>query len=296
MKHKKLIASLLALTLSTGLLAGCGGGSKESTEATSAPASAQTEKADADKTITIGASPSPHAEILNHFADAFKAEGYTLKVVEFTDYVQPNKALDAGDLDANYFQHAPYLEDFCAENGTKLVSAGAIHYEPMGVFSESITSLDAIPDGAKVAVPNDATNEARALLLLQENGLITLKEGADFKATAMDIEDNPKNLEFVELEAAQIPRSLQDVDLAVVNGNYALDAGLNIADALVIEADDSLAAKTYANIIAVREGEEESEKTKVIMKILTSEEAKTYIKDNFKGAVLPSAATEPAAE
>lgn len=289
MKSKKIIATLLALTLSGGLLAGCGGGNDAASTDTSAPASAQTEKtSDGDKTITIGASPSPHAEILKHFESDFEKAGYTLKIVEFTDYVQPNKALDAGDLDANYFQHEPYLLDFNEENGTKLVSAGGIHYEPMGLFANSITSFDAIPDGAKVAIPNDTTNEARALLLLSENGLITLKEGSDLKATVLDIEENPKNLEFVELDAAQIPRSLQDVDLAVVNGNYALDAGLNISDALVIEASDGVAAKTYANIIAVREGEEESEKTKVIMSILTSEAAKTYIEENFQGAVLPT--------
>ena len=285
MKKKKWIASALIATLALGVLAGCGGGSEEpSSEASAAAESTASD----DKVITIGASPSPHAEILNHFKDAFAEEGYTLEVVEFTDYVQPNKALDAGDLDANYFQHEPYLLNFNDENGTKLESAGAIHYEPMGIFSDSLTDLDAIEDGAKVAVPNDATNEARALLLLQENGLITLKEGVDITATKLDIEENPKNLEIVELEAAQIPRSLQDVSIAVVNGNYALDAGLVLDDALVIEAADSLAAQTYANIIAVREGETDSAKTQAIIKVLTSEDAKAYIEDSFEGAVLPT--------
>lgn len=291
MKNKKWIASALVATLALGLFAGCGGGSDA--DAQSSAASAATESAASDdKTITIGASPSPHAEILNHFKDAFEKEGYTLEVVEFTDYVQPNKALDAGDLDANYFQHNPYLENFCEENGTKLISAGAIHYEPMGIFSESITDLSALPDGAKVAVPNDATNEARALLLLQENGLIKLKDGVDITATKLDIAENPKNLEIVELEAAQIPRSLQDVDLAVVNGNYALDAGLNLDDALEIEEADSLAAKTYANIIAVREGDVDTAKTQTIIKVLTSDDAKKYIEETFNGAVLPTAAEE----
>ena len=285
MKKKKWIASALIATLALGVLAGCGGGSEEpSSEASAAAESTASD----DKVITIGASPSPHAEILNHFKDAFAEEGYTLEVVEFTDYVQTNKALDAGDLDANYFQHEPYLLNFNDENGTKLESAGAIHYEPMGIFSDSLTDLDAIEDGAKVAVPNDATNEARALLLLQENGLITLKEGVDITATKLDIEENPKNLEIVELEAAQIPRSLQDVSIAVVNGNYALDAGLVLDDALVIEAADSLAAQTYANIIAVREGETDSAKTQAIIKVLTSEDAKAYIEDSFEGAVLPT--------
>lgn len=290
MKKKKLIATALVATLALGLFAGCGGNKDAASQ--SSASSAATEASSDSKTITIGASPSPHAEILNHFADEFEKEGYTLKVVEFTDYVQPNKALDAGDLDANYFQHSPYLENFCEENGTKLVSAGAIHYEPMGIFSESVTDLNSLPDGAKVAVPNDATNEARALLLLQENGLIKLKDGVDITATKLDIAENPKNLEIVELEAAQIPRSLQDVDIAVVNGNYALDAGLSLDDALAIEGADSLAAKTYANIIAVREGEEDSAKTQVIMKILTSDEAKQYIEDTFKGAVLPVASED----
>ncbi len=290
MKNKKWIASALVATLAVGLFAGCGGGDKAPAE--SSASSAATEVASDDKTITIGASPSPHAEILNHFKDAFEAEGYTLEVVEFTDYVQPNKALDNGDLDANYFQHNPYLENFCEENGTKLVNAGPIHYEPMGIFSESIEDLSKLPEGAKVAVPNDATNEARALLLLQENGLIKLKEGVDITATKLDIEENPKNLEIVELEAAQIPRSLQDVDLAVVNGNYALDAGLNLEDALEIEEADSLAAQTYANIIAVREGEEDTAKTQAILKVLTSDDAKKYIEETFNGAVLPSAPAE----
>ena len=291
MKNKKWIASALVATLALGLFAGCGGSDNDAASQSSA-SSAATEAASDDKTITIGASPSPHAEILNHFKDAFEKEGYTLEVVEFTDYVQPNKALDAGDLDANYFQHNPYLENISQENGTKLTSAGAIHYEPMGIFSESVTDLNALPEGAKVAVPNDATNEARALLLLQENGLIKLKDGVDITATKLDIAENPKNLEIVELEAAQIPRSLQDVDIAVVNGNYALDAGLNLDDAITIEAADSLAAQTYANIIAVREGEVDSAKTQAIIKVLTSDDAKKYIEETFNGAVLPTAAEE----
>ncbi len=288
MKNKKWIATALVATLAIGLLSGCGGGNDTSSSSASSAASSSAESSSSDdKTITIGASPSPHAVILNAMADAFEKEGYTLNVVEFTDYVQPNNALEAGDLDANYFQHGPYLDNFNKENGTHLVAACDVHYEPMGIFSDSLTNLDSIPDGAKVAVPNDTTNEARALLLLQENGLITLKDGVDITATKMDIEENPKNLEIVELEAAQIPRSLPDVALGVINGNYALDAGLNFSDALVVEAADSVAAQTYANVVAVREGDENSEKTKVIVKVLTSDECKQFITDHFEGAVLP---------
>lgn len=282
MKFKKWIATALVATLAVGLFAGCGG-NNNSTGSSAAESSASSD----DKVITIGASVTPHAVILNHLADQFEKEGYELKVVEFTDYVQPNNALEAGDLDANYFQHQPYLDNFNEENGTDIVSVGANLYIPMAIFSEKLTNLDSIPDGATIAVPNDTTNEARALLLLQENGFIKLKDGVDIKATVMDIEDNPHNLEFVEMDAAQIPRAIKDTDLAIVNGNYALDAGLNLNDALLIESSDSTTAQTYANVIAVRAGEENTEKTKVIVKILTSDETKQYIQDSFNGAVLP---------
>lgn len=272
-QFKKLTALVLSLGLAVGVLAGCTGGDKVP---------------EGDKTITIGATPSPHEEILNALKDEFEKEGFTLKVVSFSDYVLPNKALDTGDLDANYFQHEPYLLDFNAENSLSLVNAGAVHYEPMAIFKGTAENLDALTDGAKVAVPNDTTNEARALLLLQDNGLIKLKEGADIKATKQDIVENPKNLEIVEIEAAQIPRSLGDVALAVVNGNFAIPAGLNLEDALAKEEADSLAAKTYANIIAVREADKESDKTKAILKVLTSEKAKQFITDTYKGTVLPS--------
>lgn len=282
MKFKKWIATALVATLAVGLFAGCGG-NNNSTGSSAAGSGASSD----DKVITIGASVTPHAVILNHLADQFEKEGYELKVVEFTDYVQPNNALEAGDLDANYFQHQPYLDNFNEENGTDIVSVGANLYIPMAIFSEKLTNLDSIPDGATIAVPNDTTNEARALLLLQENGFIKLKDGVDIKATVMDIEDNPHNLEFVEMDAAQIPRAIKDTDLAIVNGNYALDAGLNLDDALLIESSDSTTAQTYANVIAVRAGEENTEKTKVIVKILTSDETKQYIQDSFNGAVLP---------
>lgn len=207
--------------------------------------------------------------------------------MEYTDYVQPNLALDAGDLDANYFQHLPYLEQFNEERGTKLVSAGAIHYEPFGIYAGKTASLDELADGAKVAVPNDATNEARALLLLEANGLLKLKDGAGLKATKTDIVENPKNLDILEVEAAQVPRSLPDVDVAVINGNYAIEAGLKVSDALAVEASDSEAATTYGNVVAVQEGKEEDAKTKALMEALTSDAVKEYIEQTYEGAVVP---------
>lgn len=279
MKQKKRWTAVLLATLALGLLAGCSGGANGTGSAADAGAD--------DQVITIGASVTPHAEILNHFKDAFAEEGYQLDVVEFTDYVQPDKALAAGDLDANYFQHQPYLDNFNEVNGTDLVSVGANMYIPMAIFSNTLTSLDNIPEGTTVAVPNDTTNEARALLLLEENGFITLEDGVDVTATVLDIADNPHDLKFMELDAAQIPRSLEDADLAVVNGNFALDAGLNLDDALLVESADSVTAQTYANVIAVRAGEEDSAKTQTIVKILMSDECKQYIEENFNGAVLP---------
>ena len=213
--------------------------------------------------------------------------GYDLEIVEYTDYVQPNNALESGDLDANYFQHKPYLDTFNEENGTHLVSAGAIHYEPFGIYAGKSDSLDELADGAEVLVPNDVTNEARALLLLQDQGLLTLKEDAGLTATINDITENPKNLDIVELEAAQLPRSLQDADIAVINGNYAIEAGLKVTDALAVEASDSLAAQTYGNVVAVREGDEESDKTKALMEVLTSDDIKEFIETKYDGAVVP---------
>ena len=279
---KKTIAAILAGALCLTALTACGGSKTDSAAADSSSAAAGD-----DKTITVGATPTPHAEILNAAKDALKAEGYTLNVVEFTDYVQPNTALVDGDLDANYFQHKPYLDTFNEENGTHLVSAGAIHYEPFGIYAGKSDSLDELADGAEVLVPNDVTNEARALLLLQDQGLLTLKEDAGLTATINDITENPKNLDIVELEAAQLPRSLQDADIAVINGNYAIEAGLKVTDALAVEASDSLAAQTYGNVVAVREGDEESNKTKALMEVLTSDDIKEFIETKYDGAVVP---------
>ena len=253
----------------------------DATEETEAEASGELE------TIVVGASPAPHAEILAAAEPVLNEAGYTLKIVEYTDYVQPNLALEAGELDANYFQHGPYLEQFNEEQGTDLVSAGTIHYEPFGIYAGKTASLEELADGATVAVPNDTTNEARALLLLEAQGLLKLKEGAGLDATRNDIEENPKNLEILEVEAAQIPLSLQDVDIAVINGNYAIDAGLKVSDALAVEASDSEAAVTYGNVVAVRNGDENSDKTKALVEALKSDTVKEFIDETYAGAVVP---------
>ena len=217
-----------------------------------------------------------------------KKEGYELEIKEYSDYVQPNTALESGDLDANYFQHKPYLDDFNKQKKTHLVSAGTIHYEPFGIFPGKTKTLKALKNGATVAVPNDTTNEARALLLLQDQGLIKLKDGAGLTATKKDIVENKKDLAIKEIEAAQIPRSLKDVDIAVVNGNYALEAGLKVnKDALATEDADSIGAKTYGNVVAVKKGNEKTDATKALIKALKSDTVKKYINDKYDGAVVP---------
>ena len=293
---KRRISVITAAFLAAAALTACGG----KTEETAAPTQAQTAAEESKETeaaeskepaepkeLVVGASPAPHAEILEAARPVLEEKGYSLKIVEYTDYVQPNLALDTGDLDANYFQHFPYLEQFNAERGTKLVSAGAVHYEPFGIYAGKTASLEELADGAKVAVPNDATNEARALLLLEAQGLIKLKEGVGLKATKMDIVENPKNLELFEVEAAQIPRSLPDVDIAVINGNYAIEAGMKVTDALAVESSDSEAAVTYGNVVAVQEGKENEEGTKALMEALTSDTVKEYMETTYEGAVVP---------
>ncbi len=305
---KKFVTVFAAAAIAAAALTACGTSQTEETtaapaeETTAAEADAEEaseeagEEASPEETtaaagelqmLTVGASPAPHAEILEAARSVLNEKGYDLDIVEYTDYVQPNLALDAGDLDANYFQHLPYLEQFCQERGTKLVSAAAIHYEPFGIYAGNAESLDAVPDGGRVAVPNDATNEARALLLLEANGLITLDEEAGINATKNDIVENPKNLEIFELEAAQIPRSLTDVDIAVINGNYAIDAGLNIADALAVEDSESIGATTYANVVAVQEGHESDPGITALVEALQSDEVKQYMEDTYQGAVVP---------
>lgn len=268
---KRILAAGAAAVLAVGLTA-CGG--KEN-------------KAD-DKTITVAASPTPHAEILEAAKDLLKEKGYTLEIKEFDDYPQQNVVVDEGEFDANYFQHQPYLDNFNEEKGSDLVSAAKIHYEPLGIYPGASEELENIKDGAKIAVPNDATNEARALLLLEENGIITLKEDAGLNATKKDVEENPHNIEIVELDAAQIARVVEELDFVVLNGNYALDAGFNVqTDAIAKEEADSEAAQTYANIIAVKKENKDSEKIKALVEVLQSEEIGTFITDTYEGAVVP---------
>lgn len=292
MKMKKLLSILLCAALVLGLAA-CGTAASDPTAApeSEAPATdaAETPSGELEK-IVVGASSTPHAEILEAVSGELEALGYELDIKIFDDYVMPNLALADGEIDANYFQHEPYLLNFNAENGTDLVSAAAIHYEPMGIYGGSKSSLDELAEGDIIAVPNDGTNEARALLLLQDQGLITLKEGIDAStetATILDIAENPQNLEIVEMEAKNIPHSLPDVAFAVINGNYALQAGLTGNDALASESADSDAAQTYANILAVRAGEEDSAKTQALVTALTSETCRQFIEETYSGAVVP---------
>jgi D-methionine transport system substrate-binding protein len=238
--------------------------------------------------LKVGASPVPHAAILKAIVPALKAQGIDLQVIEFTDYVQPNLALQNKELDANYFQHLPYLNDFNAQHGTNIVVGVNVHFEPIGLYPGKTKSLKALKKGATIAVPNDTTNEARALLLLESAGLIKVNHAVGLKATVKDITDNPKKIKVKELEAAQVARALPDVDLAIINGNYAIDAGLNAAkDALKAEDKDSLAAKTYANLIAIRAGDENRPEIKALEKAITSDEVRKFILDTYKGAVLP---------
>lgn len=268
---KKFLAVFLTGAFVAGALSGCGS------------------KADAgEKVIKVAASATPHAELLEQAKPLLEEKGYDLEVTVFDDYVQPNEVVESGDFDANYFQHIPYLDSFNAEKGTHLVNAGGIHYEPFGIYPGTKSSLDEVAEGDSVAVPNDTTNEARALLLLQDNGLITLKDGAGLEATVNDIAENPYNLEIVELEAAQVPRVVDEVAFVVLNGNYALEAGYSVAkDALAYESSDSEAAKTYVNVIAVKEGNESSDKIKALVEVLKSDEIKNYIADTYDGAVIP---------
>lgn len=261
---------------------------EQNKDAQSSESADETKAASGDlKKIKVGASPSPHAEILEEANKVLKDKGYELDIVVYNDYVQPNIAVDTGELDANFFQHYPYLESFNGERGTKVVSAGVTHYEPFGIYAGKVSSLDDLKDGAKIAVPNDVTNEARALQLLAAQGLIKIKDGAGLTATKNDIVENPKNIELLEVEAAQVPRSLKDVDVAVVNGNYAIEAGLKVKDALAVEDASSEAANTYANIIAVKEGNEKNEEILALLDAIQSPEVKKFIEDKYEGAVVP---------
>lgn len=240
---------------------------------------------DNDKVIVVGASPEPHAQMLKLIADDLEKEGYELKIVEFTDYVKPNLALDEKELDANFFQHLPYLLEFNEKNNLDLVSLANIHIEPMGLYSNKISDISELKDGAEIAIPSDTVNGGRALLILEDNGLIKLKEGVELNATENDIVENPKNITIRPLEAAQLPRSLDDVDAAVINGNYALQANLNpTKDALLIEKSNS----PFANIVAIRKGEENSPKLQALVKALQSDEVRAFIEEKYNGGVIPS--------
>ena len=305
---KKVLAVLLTGVLAAGVLTGCGSTGEDAaaeTPATEVPAEeeaaseeeaapaegeASAEEATVEEkgTITVAASPTPHAEILEAAKPILAEQGWNLEVTVFDDYVLPNQVVDSGELDANYFQHIPYLDEFNEERGTHLVNAGGIHYEPFGIYPGTKKSLDEVAEGDVIAVPNDTTNEARALLLLQDNGLIKLKDGAGLTATVQDIEENPHKLEIQELEAAQVPRVVEEVAYVVLNGNYALQAGLSVAkDSIAYESADSEAAKTYVNVIAVAEGNENSEGIKALVDVLKSDEIKQYINDTYDGAVIP---------
>ena len=242
----------------------------------------------AEGTITVAASPTPHAKILEQAAPILAEQGWDLQITEFDDYILPNKAVEEGEYDANYFQHVPYLENFNEQNGTHLVNVGNIHYEPFGIYPGTKSSLDELEDGDYIGVPNDPTNEARALLLLQDNGVLKLKDGVGMEATVMDIVENPHNVQFEELEAAQVARAVDQDALVVLNGNYAMEAGYTIAhDAVAYEASDSLAAETYVNIIAVKEGNEDNEGVKALVEVLKSEEIQNYINETFEVGVIP---------
>ena len=288
---KKLLALGTACVLALSLAA-CGG-STASAPAAEAPAEEAAETpaeapAEAKGTITVAASTTPHAEILAEAAPLLAEQGWELKVTEFEDYVQPNLVVESGDFDANYFQHIPYLDSFNAEQGTHLVNAGGIHYEPFGIYPGTKAALDELADGDTIAVPNDTTNEARALLLLEANGILKLKEDAGLTATVLDIVENPKNVEILELEAAQVARVKDEVAFVVLNGNYALAAGLSVGqDSIAFETSDSEAAKTYVNVIAVKEGKEESEAIKALVGVLKSDAIKEFINGKYDGAVIP---------
>ena len=266
---KKIVVTIVTAALALGTLAGCG--SKKD-----------------DGTITVAASATPHAEILEQVKPILADQGYTLEVTVFNDYVQPNQVVESGEFDANYFQHIPYLDSFNEEQGTHLVNAGGIHYEPFGIYPGTKSDLSEIAEGDVIAVPNDTTNEARALLLLQDNGILTLKAGVGLEATVRDIEDNPYNVEIQELEAAQVPRVKEEVAFMVLNGNYAMEAGFSVAkDAVAYEQSDSEAAQTYVNVIAVKEGNENSERIKALVAALKSDTIKEYINNTYYGGVIP---------
>ena len=289
---KKLLSGILAGVLAVGVLAGCTSKAEENTKtqdnAASATEAAGDTAAESKGTIKVAASATPHAEILAAAKPILAEQGWDLEVTEFDDYVLPNEVVESGEMDANYFQHVPYLDSFNEEKGTHLVEVGKIHYEPFGIYPGTKADLGEIADGDVIAVPNDTTNEARALLLLQDNGIITLKEGAGLEATVNDIAENHYNIKIEELAAESVARVTDEVAYVVLNGNYALQAGFSVAkDALAYEKSDSEAAKTYVNVIVVKEGNEDNEGVKALVDVLKSDEIKKFINDKYDGAVIP---------
>lgn len=280
---KKKIAALVLTFVVALSAAACG----SSAAGDGGSAAAGTAEEAAEVTIKVGANITPHSEILEQAKPLLKEKGINLEVVQLEDSITPNTGVIEGSLDANYFQHVPYLEQFNKENGSDLVSIGAIHYEPFGIYAGRTTSLSELPDGALVAVPNNVTNEARALLLLAQEGLLTLKEDAGIKATVEDITENPKNISFKELAPEQLVAALPDVDIAVINGNYAIEGGLHVSEALAVEANDGLAAETYGNIIATSPEKEKDEALLTLVEVLQGEEISKYIKETYGGAVVP---------
>lgn len=296
---KRILTGLFAAALGAVALTGCGSKAADNgqeapktqentAESTAGTAAESTGEAEAKGKITVAASITPHAEILEQAKEILAGQGWELEIVTFEDYIQPNLVVESGDMDANYFQHIPYLDNFNAERGTSLVNAGGIHFEPLGIYSATGADLNNIEEGAVIAVPNDPTNEARALMLLEANGIITLKEGAGLNATVKDIAENPHKVSIQELEAAQVARVKDEAAFLVLNGNYALLAEFNVSeDALACEEIDSEAAKTYVNVIAVKEGNENSEGIQALVAALKSETIQQYINDTYQGAVVP---------
>jgi D-methionine transport system substrate-binding protein len=281
MNTRRLLSGLAVAAAAAALVTGCG------TSGSGPKAAGQSGGDHKPVVLKVGATPVPHAEILNDIKPLLAKQGIDLEVVVFNDYVQPNRALASGQLDANFFQHKPYLEDFNAKNHTDLVPTVAVHFEPLGLYPGRSKSLAHIPDGAHVAVPNDTTNEGRALLLLQSAGLIQLKDPNSLSATPKDIVNNPHHLHIDEIDAAAIPRVIRDEDYAVINGNYAIQAGYKISDALAVEKADSLAAKTYANVVVVRKGHEHDPAIEALDKAITSPQVKTFIEQKYHGSVVP---------
>lgn len=277
---KKILAVLLTLALSLAALSACGGGETPP---------ADENQPEAGIVVKVAATPAPHAEILEAAKELMAAEGYTLEIVEFSDYIIPNEVTSSGEVDANYFQHLAYLNDYNHKNGTALVPVAAIHYEPYALYAGKTASLDELAEGAQISVPSDPSNEARALLLLEEIGLITLTEGVGLEATKLDIVDNPLNLNIQEMEAAQLARTLDSVDMAVINGNYAIQANLNVAtDAVAVEDPKGENTQSlYANVLVVQEGNEENPGIAALLKVLQSDAMREFITTQYGDAVVP---------